>query len=206
MPTITSIKPQKNGKRVNVYLDDKFGFGLDLQTYLKEGIRVEQVLSDEEVRQIVKRGELQSTYDKILLFASLRPRSEKEFLTWLKKHKVHQSIHEELFNRLKRLELMDDKKFASWWIEQRIQFKTKSKRELTQELKFKGIDKNIIDKTLAEENVNERSAAKKLMEKKERLWKKYEGYERRKRIYGYLASKGFGPEVIREILGDHIDD
>src|SRR3989344_6563882 len=133
MPTITSIKPQKNGKRVNVYLDDKFGFGLDLQTYLKEGIRVEQVLSDEEVRQIVKRGELQSTYDKILLFASLRPRSEKEFLTWLKKHKVHQSIHEELFNRLKRLELMDDKKFAAWWIEQRSQFKPKSKRELTQE-------------------------------------------------------------------------
>ena len=31
MPRISAISPQKNGKRVNIYLDGKFGFGIDLE-------------------------------------------------------------------------------------------------------------------------------------------------------------------------------
>src|SRR3972149_7031176 len=143
MPTITSIKPQKNGKRVNVYIDFKFGFGLDLQTYLKEGLKVEQELSVKQIETIVKQGEFQSTYDKMLRFATLRPRSEKEYNDWLFKHKVHESLKEELFNRLKRLELLDDKKFARWWVEQRQSFRPKSKRILNQELRIKGVRQDV---------------------------------------------------------------
>src|SRR3990170_3150167 len=126
MPIITSIEPQKNNKRVNIYLDGKFGFGLDLENFVKLGLKVEQELSEKEVKEIIKQSEFQKTYDKILRFTSLRPRSEKEFRYWLKKHKVPKSIHEDLFNRLKRLDFLNDKKFAVWWVEQRLQFKFKS--------------------------------------------------------------------------------
>ena len=73
MPIITSIKPQKNGKRVNIYLDEEFGFGLDLENFVKLGLKVEQKLSEDEVEEIVKKAEFQKVYDKILRFASLRP-------------------------------------------------------------------------------------------------------------------------------------
>src|SRR3990170_1732991 len=122
MSIITSIKPQKNKKRINIYLDDKFGFGLDLENFVKLGLKVEQELSEEEIVKIVKKAEFQKVYDKILRFGSLRLRSEKEYRSWLKKHKVHKSLHEELFNRLARLDFLNDKKFASWWADQRIQF------------------------------------------------------------------------------------
>jgi hypothetical protein len=39
VPTITAIKQQKNKNRVNVYLDNTFGFGIDLDNLVLSGIK-----------------------------------------------------------------------------------------------------------------------------------------------------------------------
>jgi regulatory protein len=205
MPVITSIKPQENSKRVNIYLDGKFGFGLDLQTFLKEKLKVEQDLTQKQIESIVKRGEFQDSYDKILLYAAIRPRSSREYELWFKKHRVHKSLHEEILNRLKRLELLDDAKFAVWWIQQRQTFRPKSKRVLIGELRVKGIAQDVIAKVLAEENIDEKQAAKELVSKKKYKWDKLEGYEKRRKIYAFLMQKGFDSEVIKDVL-EEIDD
>ena len=144
MPIITAVKPQKNKKRVNVYLDNKFGFGLDLETFVKLDLKVEQELTDEQVGKIVKEAEFQKVYDKLLRFSTLRPRSEKELKGWLKKYKVHLSLHNDLFNRLKHLDLLNDNKFAQWWVEQRMEFSPRGKRALIAELRQKGINRDLI--------------------------------------------------------------
>ncbi|OGM22499.1 hypothetical protein A2863_02960 [Candidatus Woesebacteria bacterium RIFCSPHIGHO2_01_FULL_38_9b] len=205
MPIITSIKPQNSQRRVNIYLDGKFGFGLDLENFMKLRLKVEQELSEEEVKKIVKEGEFQIVYDKILRFGSLRPRSEKEYRDWLRKHKVHLSLHEELFNRLKRLDFLNDNKFATWWVEQRLQFKSKSKRELIQELKFKGISKDIIEEVLSETQPNELDMAKKLMEKNKYKWERLDNYSARKKMFEYLARRGFDWDIVRKVVGEIID-
>ena len=200
MPTITSVKPQKNKKRVNIYLDDKFGLGLDLETFVKYNLKVEQELSEEEIEKIVKEGEFQKIYDKILRFASVRPRSEREFVSWLRKYKVHKSIHQELFNRLKRLEFLNDRKFTAWWVEQRQQFRPKSKRVLKQELRLKGINTKIIEEVLEEAKVDEITLAKNLIKKKKYMWEKYDSFLARKKMADYLLRHGFDWEVIKKVL------
>ncbi|MCX6706220.1 MAG: RecX family transcriptional regulator, partial [Candidatus Woesebacteria bacterium] len=159
MPIITSIKSQKKKERVNVYLDDKFGFGIDLENFIKLGLKVDQELTDERVADIVKKAEFQKTLDKLLRFATLRPRSEKEIKDYFRRKKVHESLHEELFNRLNRLELIDDEKFAKWWVEQRQTFRPKPKRVLGGELRIKGINNEIIKKVLGEEKIDEEKMA-----------------------------------------------
>src|SRR3990167_1416839 len=166
MPSITAIKPQKNGRRVNIYLDGKFGFGIDIENFVKLGLKVEQELSDTEIEGIVKKAEFLKTLDKLLRFGTLRPRSEKELKDWLKRKKVHESLTEELFNRLNRLDLVDDKKFAEWWIDQRQNFRPKAKRILNMELRMKGIKKEIIEELLGETEIDEVKIAKELLEKK----------------------------------------
>ena len=200
MPVITSIKPQKNGKRVNIYLDDKFAFGLDLGNYMKLNLKVEQELTEKEVAEIVKKGEFQKVYDKILQFASLRPRSEKEFKNWLYRKKVHESLHEELFNKLKRLNFLDDEKFATWWVEQRNSFRPKSKRILNQELRIKGIDKEIIENVLADAQIDEAKIAKNLLEKKKYRWKNLDKFEARKKMSAFLARNGFGWDIVKKTV------
>lgn len=201
MPTLTSIKPQKNQKRVNIYLDGKFGFGLDLESFVKFGLRVGQKLKEGEVEKIVKEAEFQKIYDKILKFVALRPRSEKEVRDWMRKYKVHSSLHNELFSRLKRIDLLNDKRFALWWVDQRQTFRPKSKRVLQQELKLKGIDEKIIDEVLQESRIDDVAAAKRLLRKKKYLWEKLPNLEARKKKAAFLQRKGFDWEVIRKVLG-----
>lgn len=200
MPTVTSIKPQKNGKRLNIYLDGKFSFGIDLGNFVKTGLKVDQELSEEKIKEIVKKAEFQKTLDKLLRFATLRPRSQKEINNWLKKKKVHESLHEELFIRLKRLELIDDKKFARWWVDQRMNFRPKSKRILYQELRNKGIKKETAREVLGGIKIDEEKIAKELLEKKMYRWKNLEPHQARQKMSGYLAGKGFGWDTINSVV------
>ncbi len=202
MADITQIKPQKNKKRVNIYLDGKFAFGLDLINYMKLGLKVGQEYSEDEIEEIVKKAEFQKTLDKLLRFATLRPRSEKEITTWLKKKKVHESIHKGLFNRLKRLDLLDDEKFAKWWVEQRQNFRPKSKRILKYELRSKGINNDTIENVLFEIEVDEVKIAKDILDKKKYKWERLKGFEKRRKMSEFLARKGFGWDVIKKVIDD----
>jgi len=200
MPIITSIKPQRNGRRVNIYLDGKFGFGIDLENFVKLGLKVEQELSDRKIEEIVKRAEFQKTLDKLLRFATLRPRSEKEIKDWLKRKKVHESLNKDLFIRLKRLDLTDDEKFARWWVEQRRLFKPRGKRALEMELRVKGIKKEVISQVLSDSKVDEEKVARELLDKKAYKWKNLPGREAQQKMGQFLARKGFGWEAIEKVL------
>jgi regulatory protein len=200
MPKITQIKPQKNKKRVNIYLDGEFGFGLDLENFIKLGLKVGQEFSEEELNEIIKKAEFQKTLDKLLRFATLRPRSKKEINTWYAKYQVHESLHKKLFNRLKRLDLIDDEKFAKWWVEQRMSFRPKGKRILNYELGIKGIDRDIIEKVLSETQIDEAKTAKELLEKKLYRWKNLDRLKAQKKMSDFLARKGFEWEVIKNAI------
>jgi len=197
MPSITAIKPQKSKNRINIYLDGKFGFGLDLENFVKFGLKVEQELSEERIIEITKKAEFQKVFDRILFFASLRP--EKEVNNWLKRKKVDESFNNTLLEKLTKLELLDDEKFAVWWVEQRLQFKSKSKREIVMELRNKGIKKEVIEKVLEGSNLDETSSVKKLIEKNYYKWSKFPEKIRRQKMQMYLARKGFSWETIKRV-------
>jgi len=201
MPFITSIKPQKFRTRVNIYLDGKFGFGLDLENFVKLGLMAGQELTDEKILEITQKGEYQKVWDRLLVFATLRPRSEKEINDWMIRKKVNLDYKNKLAEKLCKLELIDDEKFAKWWVGQRLAFKKKSLRDLNYELRGKGIKKEIIEKVLSASEINEEQAAKDLIEKRAYKWKGLGRVERRQKISRCLAGKGFGWETIKKVLG-----
>ena len=202
---ITKITVQKNQKRVNIFLDEKFGFGLDLENHVLLGLKVGQELSDEEILEITKKAQYQNTYNNLLRFATLRPRSEKEIYDWFKKHKVSENLYIKLFDKLKHLNLANDYEFAKWWIEQRIQFKSKSKKDLEYELRIKGIAKEIINEVLSESGIDELGAAQKLIKKNIYKWERLDKFKKKQKIYEFLARKGFGWPVINSILKRYLN-
>jgi len=200
MPTVTLLKPQKNGKRVNVYLDGVFGFGIDLDNLVLSHIKIGTELTDEEVQKIVRKAEFQKTLDKLLRFATMRPRSEKEIDEYLKRKKVHESMWQDLFEKLKHFELLDDAKFAKWWVEQRLAFKKISSRMLKLELGKKGIDKNTIEDVLEETPIDEEKMARELLEKRAYKWDSLDPKVAKQKKFQYLAGKGFSWEVIEKVV------
>ena len=202
MPIITTLKPQRNKKRVNVYLDDKFSFGIDLENLVKLGLKIGKEYSEKEIEEVIKKAEFQKTYDKIIRYSTLRPRSKREVEMWLRKYKVHESLHEELFNKLKRLELLDDVKFATWWIDQRMSFRPRGKRALAAELRQKGINKETIKEVMTKIEIDETKVAKDLLKKYRYKWEKLPKNEKKKKMSSYLARKGFGWEIIKQVVSD----
>ncbi len=206
MPIITSIKQQKNKDRVNVYLDDVFGFGIDLDNFVLLNLKVDQELTEKEVEEIVRKAEFQKTLDKLLRFATLRPRSEKEVKDYFRRKEIHESIHLDLLKKLKHLNLLNDLEFARWWIDQRQSFRPKSKRILKQELGIKGIKREIIDEVLDSTVVDEEKMARELIEKKAYKWKGLEPRLTRQKMSQYLAGKGFGWDVIEKVVKIAVGD
>lgn len=200
MSEVTLLKPQKNGKRVNVYLDGVFGFGIDLDNLVLSHIKLGMVLTDGEVEKIVRKAEFQKTLDKLLKFATLRPRSEKEINDYLKRKKIHESMWKDLFEKMKHFELLDDAKFAKWWVDQRLAFKKISSKVLKLELFKKGIDKEIVDRVIEETPIDEEKMARELLEKRSYKWEGLEEREAKQKKFQYLAGKGFDYEVVERIL------
>lgn len=202
MAVITSIEPQKSKKRINIFLDGKFGFGLDLENFIKLGIKVGQELTGENIALVTKKAEYQKILDRLLVFATLRPRSSKEVRDWMNRKKVNSVFVGDLIDKLRGLDLLDDIKFAQWWVEQRIAYKSKSARELIFELKNKGIEKNIIDEVLERlfDKNNESNSAKLLIEKNMYKWSKLSKKISRQKIKLFLLRKGFKWETIRNAV------
>lgn len=102
--------------------------------------------------------------------------------------------------RLKELHYLDDHAFAKSYIATKTAINPKGRYLLTRELRFKGIPKEIIDKTWEELNIDERELAQKLIEKKRRTLARVPAERRREKILYYLGSRGFHPDIIYDLL------
>lgn len=200
MPYVTAIKPQKNKKRVNVYLDGKFAFGIDLDNLVKFKIKEGNFIEDSEIEKIIGASESQKIWEKLLRFASLRPRSQKEIEDWLKRKKVVNSLKKRYLLKLKKLDFVDDLKFAQFWVEQRLSFRPKPKSVLKQELKLKGIKDEVINQALSSFDIDEVSQAKKILEKAKSRWQNLEEREFKIKAGNFLLRKGYSFRIIKEVL------
>jgi regulatory protein len=197
---ITSIKQQKDENRVNVYLDGKFGFGIDLDNFVKLGLRVEQEIDEKKLKEVVAKSEHQKILDRLINFVIFRPRSIEEIKIWLRRKKIPEDMHESLWATLKRLGFVDDYKFAQWWLEQRASFRPKAKKALKYELLKKGVDRKIIDQVLEEAPVDEEKIAMNLLDKRKSKWEKMDKKEVKQKMYAYLAARGFDWELVKSVV------
>lgn len=214
MTQVTEIKPQKRPGRYNVYLDGQFALGLDELTLVQKGVHLGQEIDKAELAQLKNEGEVGKLYDKVLGFLAVRPRSEKEIRDYLRKRisniksqisKMAEStegVVEDIVARLKRSNLVDDEKFAQWWLEQRQEArKPKGQFVIKNELRQKGIAAEIVEDVLGRSVlVDERELAQKAAAKKMRLYRRYPPQEFRQKMTQYLLRQGFAWPIIKEVL------
>ena len=197
MAKITGLKLQKRNKnRVNVYLDGEFAFGLSriVAAWLHTG----QELSDEKIAELKAQDDVEVALQRALNFLSYRPRSEKEVRQNLTKHKYDQVVIDEIIERLVRGKLVDDTNFAELWVENRSEFRPRGGRMLRSELRQKGITDNVIEDVLSD--LDETNLALKAARKKARRYRDLEREEFRKKLYGFLARRGFQYGAISEVM------
>jgi regulatory protein len=166
-------------------------------------LKVGQTLSDADISQLQERDEVERAYERALNFLSYRPRSEAEVRRNLHKKKVSEEIIEVVIERLTRTRLLDDREFARYWVENRLQFKPRGTRALRQELWQKGVPDAITSEVL--ENLDEEAAARTVAETGARRLTRLEPQDFRRRLQAYMARRGFSYAVIKPLVEEMLE-
>jgi regulatory protein len=198
MSKITGIKKGKGReKRVNVYLDGKFALGLLAETVLKEGLKVGQEISENQLDTLEGKDRFQRCLNAALRFLGYRPRSEAEIRQRLQRHGYDSEDIEKALARLKEQGLVDDIAFARYWKENRETFSPRSQRMTKMELRRKGLNNDIIEQVISE--IDERDSAYRAALKRAPRLSASEYQAFRQRLGAYLGRRGFSYSIIKEI-------
>ena len=200
---VTALKVQKHHpNRVNVYLDNEFSFGLSRIT--AAWLQVGQELSSSKIAKLQSDDAREIAYMQALRFLDYRPRSRAEVRRNLEKHAVPTEVINDVFKRLERSGLVNDERFAQDWVENRSEFRPRSRKALAYELHMRGLDDSAIQKAL--EGMNEETMAFHAAIKQSR---RYEGLPLRdfnNKLGSFLARRGFSYEIIKEVVAKVWDE
>jgi len=199
---ITALRVQRrNRNRVNVYLDGRFAFGLAAIEAAR--LRVGQVLSDEDIARLRQRDTAERAAGRALDLLSYRPRSEAEIRERLTERYDPETAGEVL-ERLRRSGLVDDREFARYWVQNRLEHNPRGAVALRQELYQKGVDESAIEEALAE--YDEEEAAARAAEMARRKLRGLPPDVFRRRLTDYLLRRGFSYGVVRAVVQQALEE
>jgi len=194
---VTAIKQQvKQASRYSVFIDGKFAFGLSETGLIASGLRLNQELGQQELRDIKDTAKTDKAYNQVLGLIARRPRSEWEVQDYLKRKKHDPDFIEQVVERLKERNFINDAAFAEAWASSRRLLRLTSKRRLTQELRQKRVNDEIIGEVLAIDATDEVVVLQELIAKKRKQTK----YQDDLKLMQYLSRQGFSYDLIKQAI------
>ena len=199
---ITALEPQMNNTdRINLFVDGRFLMGVSTVIVLQMGLRLEQELSPEQFEQLHSEEIEQRAVDRALNYLSYRPRSREEVRRYLRRKETPPEIIETALERLDRLDFVNDRTFAGFWIESREHFSPRGARALKNELRMKGVERDVVDELVNDEQDEERAlraGRKKAMTLVNTPNIDYATF--RNRLGSFLQRRGFGYQIVTKTV------
>lgn len=197
---ITAIKQQvKRQDRYSIFVDGKYAFSLSESGLIESKLASGQELDTHQLDALKAAAGLDKAYGNALRYTAMRPRSEWEIASYLERKKVDKPAAEQIIQRLRDIGMVGDIEFARAWVANRRLLKSISKRRLVQELRQKRVPDDVINQVLEEDQTDERSALRELVEKKRSLTKYRDNPIK---FMQYLARQGFSYEDIKSVLAE----
>ena len=199
MSKITAIRAGKRtGKRVNMFLNGQFALSLETEVAAKEGLKVGQELSANQVEALAKTARLSRCLNAAYRLLSYRPRSEAEIRERLRRRDFDENTLESVITRLKEQGLVDDTAFAQFWKESRESSSPRSQWLTKRELRKKGVADDIINQVVSD--VDDNDSAYRAVIGKARSLPRTDYAVFRRRLGEYLKRRGFGYGVINHAV------
>ncbi len=116
---------------------------------------------------------------------------------------VPEDVAEDLLTRLTSVGLVDDEAFAVALVNTRTKVARRGGARIRQELREKGVSDDVAAGALSQvDPEDELNAATTFAAKKVRSMKGLDNAVSKRRLYGALARRGFGPDVVRRVVAD----
>ena len=199
---ITSIKQQiKQAGRYSIYVEGKYAFSLSADALIDSKLTNGQELSENEVREYKQQSTDDKLYNLTLRYIAIRPRSKWEIKTYLERKNASPTLLTEILNKLSKIDLINDQKFAQSYVNDRRLLRPTSRRKMILELRKKHVADEVIHKVVGDElgQSEDFTALKEIIERKRTQTR----YKDELKLMQYLSRQGFSYGDIKAALQDN---
>jgi len=201
MSVISAIVPaQRPAGRFAVLVEGRERAVLSLDAIERLGLVVGRPVAGLEEAIALECARLQS-YDRALNMLALRARSSSELARSLVRKGEERAHVDWAIARLQEQGLLDDAAFARAFTRSKVVGGKQSRRRVEQELTRKGVARSVAGEAIAdvfeEEAVDQRAIVEEAARKKLRSLAGLEPAVQRRRLYAFLARRGYDLDDIR---------
>jgi len=205
MPQVTGIvdAARKDGRFV-VQVDGKPFATVSLDMLDRLSLRVGEELDDARAERLRQEAASLGTYDRAINMLAFQARSSRDLRRRLVQKGEEPVQVDAAIDRLTAAGFIDDAQFARQLARSKLLGAGASKRRLQQELFKRGVERGTADEAIAEviadEDVDEEAVVREVAAKKLRSLQRDDEPTRRRKLYAFLARRGYDSDVIRRAL------
>lgn len=195
---ITALEEQRDPGRRSVMVDGEFALGLDVETIVRCGFRVGQEVTGEDLVRAYLLDQRKQAWDAAVRLLGLAARTRREVERRLLR-RYPPGVVADVLDRLEEGGWLDDRAYAQAYIRAHPEH---GARRLLADLVRKGVAPPVaaqaVQEALGDEDVVCR--AREVAERRLGRMGAVDAGTAWRRLAGYLARRGFPPEVIRQAL------
>jgi regulatory protein len=213
MSTVTQITehPRKPGRYI-IDIDGREFAVVTADALAASKARVGVVVDDVLAAHLREASELTAAYDRALNLLAFRARSARELHRRLVQKGVTAERADRVIAKLREVGLIDDNDFARQLARSKM-VAGASRRRVHQELFKRGVAREVADEAVKQvvedEGLSDADSIERIARKKWATLRAFDEPTRRRRLYGFLARRGFDSDdvsrVVRQLGGEAAD-
>ena len=183
---------------VRSFLDGEKAFVLYRNEAYRMGIREGESLSEQAYAEIMQEILPKRARLRCMNILKSADKTEWQLRTKLRQGGYPKEIEDIAIEYVRSFHYIDDVRYAGYYIESRSQ--TKSKRQIVQELKAKGVSSEDIEAAYEQAEGNSEEETILALAKKKRMNLENPTAEEQQKYYAFFMRKGFSYAAVRKVL------
>ncbi|HEY9429584.1 MAG TPA: regulatory protein RecX [Gemmatimonadaceae bacterium] len=210
MPLITAVTPSPRREgRFDILVDGKSVGVLSLDAIERLRLHVGTEYDDRLADSVAVEAARLRTFDRALDMLAFRGRATRELRNALLRKGEEAANVDHALERLTAMGLLDDASYARQYSHAKIVGPGFSRRRLQAELAKRGVARDVADEAiadaLAEDDVDSDAILERVAARKLRSLEKEDAPTRRRRLYEFLARRGYDSDDIRRVMDRMLD-
>lgn len=204
MNVVTQITehPRKPGRYI-IDVDGREFAIVNADALVDLKVRPGVVIDDVRAAQLREAGEFVEAYDRALNLLAFRARSSRELHRRLVQKGTSTKRAEQVIAKLREVGLIDDADFARQLTRSKLAGGS-SRRRVHQELFKRGVSRDVahaaVDEVAEDEGLSDEASIERVARKKWRTLAELDPPTRRRRLYGFLARRGFDSDDVSRMV------
>ena len=191
-----------NNGQYKIYLSDGTILKINSDVIINNNLLYKKEIDNTLLNKILKENDNANIYNKCVKYISVRLRSKKEIIDYLKKLNIDNTA--DIIDKLTKNNLINDEVFTKAFIKDKINFTSYGPYRIRKELNKYNIDNEIIDKYI--NDIDKEILIDKVDKQINKMIKsnrKYSGNILKSKIYNNLYNNGFDKDMIINVLNNY---